>query len=119
MSNKVFDINNIARNFVAPHIRLSNRTIVFDFFYRPEIAIKDSVIDTRIPLARFGLGLAGGTSNGIFQAGIKADMFVGKQAPTGIPDRRLVLGSDEVSIHLGSRFHELIGIGFFAEQGLH
>ncbi|HON09978.1 MAG TPA: hypothetical protein PLE24_03860 [Chitinispirillaceae bacterium] len=116
LSNKVFDINYIARNFAAPHIRLSNPgTIVFDFFYRPEIAIqKGSGTDTRIPLARFGLGLAGGTANGIFQAGIKADMFVGKQAPTGIPDRRLVLGSDEVSIHLGSRFHELIGIGFFA-----
>ena len=115
VSNKVFDINNIARNFVAPHIRLSNPgTIVFDFFYRPEIAIKDSVIDTRIPLARFGLGLAGGTSNGIFQAGIKADMFVGKQAPSVTLDKRFVLGSDEVSIHLGSRFHEFVMLGVFA-----
>lgn len=113
----------VNKSFAVPHLRLSNPgTIVFDLFYSPQIAHSEfGSLKTTLPLNRFGMGIAGGALNGILQAGIKVDMYVGKLShdsfienpPLVGTEERFILGSDCVSVHIGSRIHELVGIGFY------
>ena len=103
------------RSFAAPHIRLANPgTIVLDLKYDPDIAeLAQSSFDQKIPLNRYSLSLAGGIPSGIIQAGIHVNFLAGRETQSDLSQQRLILGSDEVSFHLGSQVHELVRLGFF------
>lgn len=103
-----------ARSLAIPHIRLGNPGIAtFDLIYNPDILERKSENNKqKLPLHRFGLGIAAGSKSGLFQVGLKADMFVGKESQDNNENQRFIIGSDELSLHIGSQVHELVRIGF-------
>lgn len=104
-----------ANDIVIPHFRVANPGILaFDLRYNPYIIKIDSQDETiKLPLHRFDLGFAAGTPGGIFQAGLKADLFVGKQTSNQNDDNRFIIGSEELSLHLGTRIRDFVQIGLY------
>ncbi len=102
-------------NLLTPHVRVGKPGIIlFDLFYSPDILkAKWDFQDLKLPLHRFGFGLAAGTESGLFQFAIHGDLFTGKESQEQDTDKRFILGSNEVSIHLGSKIHELVRIGLY------
>jgi len=104
-----------SRNLVIPHVRVGKPGIIlFDLFYNPDILeIKSDFQNLKLPLHRFGFGLAAGTESGLFQFALHGDLFTGEESHDIDGDKRFILGSNEVSVHLGSKVHELVKIGLY------
>ncbi len=104
-----------SKNLVIPHVRVGKPGIIlFDLFYSPDIMeIKSDLTTQKLPLHRFGFGLAAGTKSGIFQFALHGDCFTGGVSEDSSENKRVVLGSNEVSLHLGSKIHELLSIGLY------
>ncbi len=113
--NDELDNSSSCKNLVIPHIRVGKPGIIlFDLFYSPDILENKTDIETlKLPLHRFGFGLAAGTESGIFQFALQGDLFTGKESHNLDEDQRFILGSNEVSLHLGSKVHELVRIGLY------
>ena len=106
---------NVSRTYAVPHIRLGNPGVaVVDFVYYPTSLEKSSPQgNIKLPLHRFSLGVAGGTESGLFQIGLRAGLFTGRISQEEFPDERFILGSDQISVHLGTQLHELVRVGVF------
>ena len=64
-----------------------------------------------LPLQTFGLVLAGQAPSGIFQIAFRGKGYTGQEDLSGSPNNRMILGLNDLSLTLGSRFHELVAIG--------
>jgi len=106
---------NSSKNLVIPHVRTGKPGIIlFDLFYNPDILeIKSDSQTLKLPLHRFGFGLAAATESGLFQFALHGDLFTGEESNDLNGEKRFILGSNEVSIHLGSKVHELVRIGLY------
>ena len=103
--------------FSAPHIRAgAPGTIMFDLFYCPEVAqssYRSPNIDQKIPLKRFGFSLAGGAMSGVIQAGLTGEGLLGSQTNEISSDKRVILGFQNVRLHIGSQIQDMVRLGIF------
>lgn len=69
--------SNIAKSLVMPHVRMGKPGIIlFDLKYNPDIMeIKSEGPTLKLPLHRFGFGLASATKSGLFQVALQAESF--------------------------------------------
>lgn len=103
-----------SRNLVIPHVRAGKPGIIlFDLFYSPDILEIKSYQTQKLPLHRFGFGLAAGLESGLFQFALNGDFFTGEESHDLDGDRRFMIGSNEISVHLGSKVHELVKLGLY------
>ncbi len=104
-----------SRNLIIPHVRVGKPGIILlDLFYSPDILkSKREFQNLKLPLHRFGFGLAAGTKSGLFQFALYGDLFTGEESQENNGDKRFIIGSNEVSVHLGSKVHELVRIGLY------
>jgi hypothetical protein len=110
--------------FSAPHFRAgAPGTLMFDLFYCPEVvsnsynpfkeATSGEMKSVKIPLQRFGLSLAGGAMSGVIQAGLTGEGFIGNQTSDASMNNRVILGFQNVRLHIGSQIQELVRLGIF------
>ena len=62
-------------------------------------------------LHRFGLSLAGQAPKGVFQIGLHGDGYFTEEDLAGSDNTRLIMGLRDLSATIGTRLHELVGIG--------
>jgi hypothetical protein len=66
---------------------------------------------TSFPMQAFGLTLAGQIPSGLFQFAFQGKGYMGDESLEDNQDTRLVMGVNDLSLTVGSRFHELIAVG--------
>ncbi|MBD3344557.1 MAG: hypothetical protein GF401_05800 [Chitinivibrionales bacterium] len=75
-------------------------------------SLPDSVASYKLPLHRFGVALAGGTTNGVFRIGANFDGFYGEEEIAGGDSKRVIMGFRNLGLHIGFQLHDLLRIGF-------
>ncbi len=104
-----------AVSFNAPKITAGAHGVGYiQLHYTPDlIAVYDASGKTKYDLALQRFGLLGAVSmpKGVFQIGVAAEGFYGVETQNKSDSTRLIMGFKTLKGSIGSRVHELVGIG--------
>jgi hypothetical protein len=107
-------IRSAASSFASPVLTIGMpRIIRMRLAYAPMSAYRETKPSpaNSLPLHRYGLIVAGGVASGIFRAGLSASGYNGVEELEGSDNSRLLMGVEDLSVHLGTQLHELVRLG--------